>query len=127
MLTVLRKDQLHQIPVTVGDYAEQTTPAITTTPPKNQLGIEVDNLSPELSQKLGYSQDQGVVITRISPYSAAALAGLKKGALILSVNRQKVTNVDEFNRALTQTPKDRPILLQIKQGDIYLFVSLQTE
>ena len=83
------------------------------------------NLSPELAQKLGHTQDQGVVITKVTPNSIAGIAGLKKGALILGVNRQRVSTVDEFNQAIASTPKDSPLLLQIKQGDNYLFVSLQ--
>lgn len=126
MLTVQRNDQILQIPVIVGDYSEQPVVSSATSQ-KNQLGIEVENLSPEMAQKLGYTQDQGVMITRINPTSIAALAGLKKGTLILSVNRQKVTNVDEFNRALAQSTKDLPTLLQVKQGDAYLFISLQTD
>lgn len=125
MLSVLRKDQLLQVPVIVGDYSDNTVAGRSTTTQKSQLGIEVENLTPEVAQRLGYTQDQGVVITRINPSSPAALAGLKKGALILAVNRQKVSNVDDFNRALTQQPKDQPTLLQIKQGDAYLFLSLQ--
>lgn len=133
-LAILRKDQMLQIPITVGDFSENTTAVnanantnTSSSTQKNQLGIEVDNLTPELAQTLGYTQDQGVVITRINPSSPAALAGLKKGALIMGVNRQKVSNVDEFNHALSQTTKDQPTLLQVKQGDLYLFISLQTE
>lgn len=126
-LTVLRKDQQLQIPVIVGDYLETTAAATSTTAPKNQWGFEVDNLTPEQAQKLGYIEDQGVIITNVKPYSIASIAGLKKGALILAVNRQKVSTVEEFNRALAQTSKGQPILLQVKQGDVYVFVSLQTE
>lgn len=124
-LTILRKDQMMQIPVTVGDYKENEVKK--TAPQKKQLGIEVDNLTPEIARALGYTDEQGVVITKVNPSSAASLAGLKKGALILAVNRTKITNVSEFNQALADTPKDRPVLLQVKQGEQYLFVSLQVD
>lgn len=123
-LTVLRKDQQIQVPVTIGEFSGSPSAAVNEIQ-KNALGIEVSNLTPELSQQLGNPQDKGVVVTRVDPSSIAAMAGLKKGALILAVNRQKVSNVDEFNQALAQASKDRPILFQIKQGDIYLFLSLQ--
>lgn len=126
-LTILRQDQHIQIPAIVENYSDHTsTPAISQSQ-KNQLGIEVGNLTPEIAQKLGDTETRGVVIMRVDPSSVAALAGLKKGALILAVNRQKVSTVEEFNRALAQAPKDRPILLQIKQGDLHLFVSLQQQ
>jgi len=123
-LTVLRKEQLTQIPVTVGEFSEQAL-ADSSTGGKNTLGIEVSNITPEIAQQLGNSSEQGVVVTKVDPSSTAAMAGLKKGALILAVNRQKVANVDDFNLLLTQAQKDRPLLLQIKQGDVYLFLSIQ--
>lgn len=126
-LTVLRKDQLTQVPVIVTDFKEAATVAAAPTAQKTQLGIDVDNLTPELARSLGYTDEQGVVITKVYPNSVANLAGLKKGALILSVNRQKIENVQGFNKALTDAPKERPILLQVKQGSQYLFVSLRAE
>lgn len=127
VLTVLRKDQILQLPVTIGEYSEHPSVATTPLSKKNLLGIDVANLTPELAQRLSYTQDQGVIITQFDPSSPAAMAGLKKGALILAINREKVSNVNEFNQALAQLTKDRPVLLQVKQGDVYMFISLQVE
>lgn len=123
-LTVIRKDQQIEIPLSVGHMEEN--PATISTAQKNQLGIEVENLTPEIARSFGYTEEQGVVISKVNPNGVAAMAGLKKGALILSVNRNKVTNVNDYNKAVADTPKDRPVLLQIKQGDNYLYISLQT-
>lgn len=125
-LTVLRKDQQIRIPVTIGEYSEKTA-GVAVDQSKNSLGIEVSNITPEVAQQLGVGNigEQGVVVTRVTPSSVASLAGLKKGALILGINRQKISSVEDFNRILGQAAKDQPILLQIKQGDLYLFLSLQ--
>ena len=132
VLTVLRKDQEIKVPLVVGDYTQpieqEEKASISEIVPasNNVLGIEVENLTPEIAKAQKYTQEQGVVITRITPSSAANLAGLKKGTLIMGVNRQKVTNVQEFQTALAKAPKGSPILLQIKQGTLTLFVSIQT-
>lgn len=124
-LTIMRKDKLVQVPVTIGDFKE-ASPAVSS-PQKTQLGLEVDNLTADAARTLGYTDETGVVITKVNPNSVAGLAGLKKGALIISVNRQKVDNVQQFNDALNNAPKDRPVLLQIRQGNQHLFVSLRPE
>ncbi len=126
-LSILRKDQTIQIPVAITDYKEATVVSSSSMPQKTQLGIEVDNLTPEMARTYGYSNEQGVVITKVTPNSVAGFAGLKKGTLILSVNRQKTDNVIQFNEALKNAPKDRPVLLQIQQGGQNYFLSLKSE
>ncbi|WP_068470063.1 DegQ family serine endoprotease [Candidatus Protochlamydia phocaeensis] len=127
-LTILRKDKIMQLPLEVGNYKEEEMASSSTSAPdKNLLGIEVGNLTPEIARNLGYDQDQGVVVTKVDPNSVAAWAGLKKGALIMAVNRQKVENIEQFNKALKSAPEERPVLLQLRQGDRYLFLSLQAK
>lgn len=92
-----------------------------------KLGMEVEALTPEMSKKLGYSQDEeGVVITKIKPGSAAATAGMRPGFLILAINHKKVSTVEEFNSALEDTKNNR-ILILAKQGNATRFYSLKLQ
>lgn len=125
-LTLLRKDQTMQVPVSISEFKD-TSVIATSMPQKTRLGVEVDNLTPETARTYGYSNELGVVITKVQPNSVASFAGLKKGALIQSVNRQKTENIAQFNEALKNAPTDRPILLQIKQGGQNYFLSLKSE
>lgn len=125
-LSILRKDQVIQVPVTITDFKEAAT-AAASSPQTTPLGIEVDNLTSDTARSLGYANEQGVVITKVLPNSVASFAGLKKGAIILSVNRQKTNNVQQFSEAIKNTPKNRPVLLQIQQGGQHYFISLRTE
>ncbi len=124
-LTILRQNQIIHIPLEIGSFSEDklANPILE----KNQLGIEVSNLTPELANSLGYLNDKGVIITKVDPNSVASLAGLRKGTLILTVNRTPVENVEQFYTALRETSKGNPILLKIKQGDRYAFLSIQTQ
>ena len=122
VLTVLRKDQTFDIPVIVGDFSQEET--LTKGAQKSQLGVEVENLSQEMARALGYSAEKGVIITKVYPDTPAAWAGLKKGALVVAVNRQKVETVEQFQKAIQSTSKDRPVLLQIKEGDANIFLSI---
>ena len=124
-LTILRDDKLLELPITITDFKESAT--VASVSQKTELGIEVDSLTSEVARSLGYVDESGVVITKVDPGSAAALAGLKKGALILSINREKIDSLPQFTAAIATSPKGRPILFQIKQGSSYLYLSLRTE
>lgn len=126
-LTILRDAKTIEIPINVGQFADKEN-SITdgeTIQNSNQLGIEVENLTPELAEKLGYTDSKGVVVTKVIPGSPASLTGLKKGALIMSINRQKIENKEQFSKAVQSIEKGRPVLFQIRQGDIHAFLSLR--
>lgn len=126
VLTVLRQGQTLEIPVEVGRFIHEQEPA-TSSASKHALGLEVDDLNPEISQTLGYTNDKGVLITKVQTDSPAALIGIKKGALILAVNRHKIENKNQFYTAISNTPSGKPVLLHVKQGDRYFFVSIQVD
>ncbi|MBS0604599.1 MAG: DegQ family serine endoprotease [Verrucomicrobia bacterium] len=123
-LKVNRKGQMVSIPVTLGTANDTlaTSGSII-----QKLGMEIDNLTADLSKQLGYTQkEEGVVITKIKPGSAAAMAGLRPGFLIQAVNHQKVSNVDEFNEALGK-PENKRILLLVRQGNATRFYSIKVD
>lgn len=125
-LGVLREGKTLQIPVEVGNYPSATEPQ-TAEVSGNKLGFEVQDLTSELARSLGISEDEGVVISKVAPNSPAMMAGLKKGAVIIAVNQKKISSVAEFNAALQNTPKGKPVLLLIKQGEAIRFLSLKVE
>lgn len=122
-LTILRNGTTMDVAVEVGAYP--TTPTQTPATSGNQFGFEVQELTPDLAKALGVSDEKGVVINHVEANSPAAWAGLKKGILILAVNRKEIHSIEEFNKALQDTPKDRPVLLLVKQGDMIRFISLR--
>jgi serine protease Do len=83
---------------------EAPTPAVAAAPAparegvEHRLGVQVEPLTPQLATQLGYSQPGGIVISAVQPYSAAAQRGLQRGVKIVSVDRQQVRDVAQFQR-----------------------------
>lgn len=123
-LKINRKGQIISMPVTLGTSNDALSTGGSMV---QKLGMEIDNLTPDLAKQLGYTQkEEGVVITKIKPGSVAAMAGLRPGFLIQAVNHKKVTNVEEFNEALAQVENKR-ILLLVRQGNATRFYSIKVE
>ena len=89
------------------------------------LGITVQNLTPQIAQKLGLEKAEGIVITAVEPASPAEEALLQPGDVILSVNRNQVKNVDDFEKMIEKTTKGDSILLLVQRGQSALFVVLK--
>jgi Do/DeqQ family serine protease len=85
-------------------------------------GVRVDNLTPDLAQRLSVS---GVVVTEVDPDSNAA-GILRRGDVIQTINKQAVTNVNEFN-AIMQKADKKEVLLRIHRGGVSRFVVIKAQ
>src|SRR5271170_7588791 len=80
-------------------------------------GLSVQGLSSDLRQQLQLPDGtQGVVITQVDPESAASVAGLQQGDIIVQVNRKPVNSVSEFNAAVNAGASRESTLLLVKTG-----------
>ena len=66
----------------------------------------------------------GVEVVTVDPRSPAADAGLRKGDVIVAVNRQPVASVADF-RKIVEAAGDNSLLLQVLRGDVGLFIVVQ--
>jgi len=125
-VVVLREGKRKQMEVEIGELdepelAEAGTPEEESTA---RFGLGVQDVTPQIAQQLGLDEDAGgVVITQIEPGSAAEEASLKRGDVILEVDRQEVTSVADLKDQLAAA--DDGVLLLIRRGDSTLFVAMK--
>jgi serine protease Do len=109
--------------------AEQTLPFDLTPPPEDPprettrltgahplAGATVVNLSPAISEELGFSMFlRGVVVIAFDDISPARRFGFRGGDIILAVNGVDVTSVRELKRILERRPERW--LIRLRRGD----------
>ncbi|MDQ3748930.1 MAG: DegQ family serine endoprotease [Acidobacteriota bacterium] len=89
-----------------------------------KLGLNLQPLSPQISRQLELPADtKGVVVTDVDQNGAAAKVGIVRGDVILTINRQSVSSLEDVQAALDKSG-DRAILLLIarKGQTVYLTV-----
>ena len=93
---------------------------------ESRLGITVTNITPYVKEEYNLKIDNGVVITDVREGSIAYLSGLKKGDVIIEVNRKKVKDVTDFNEKIKKALKKKIILFLINRrgNQIYLSISV---
>src|SRR5205823_14106432 len=64
------------------------------------FGMQLQGLSSELSDALGYLRGRGVLITAVEPDSPADDAGIKRGMVLYRVNKSTVSSVREVDEVL---------------------------
>jgi serine protease Do len=90
-------------------------------------GVQVDELTPEAARELGLRPStKGVVVTDVDAAAPAADTGLHRGDVIEEINRQPVSSVSEYQRAVSQARKEAVVLSVNRQGNT-AFVVVQPE
>ena len=125
-LTVLRGDKEKEITVKIGSKADSLL-AKGSSEIGQKLGLQVQDLTIELARKFGYKPGTGVIVTEVVRSSSADRAGIEPGMSILSVNRQEVSSVKEFNDALKKSAKTKEAVLLVKYDRFAWWVVLPLE
>ncbi|MHC5074341.1 MAG: PDZ domain-containing protein, partial [Planctomycetota bacterium] len=89
-----------------------------------QLGLEVQDLTSELSKRFGYETMSGVVVSSVNRGSEADRKGIAAGMLIQEVNRKKVESVKEFNQEMDEAGEEDKVLLLVYNGSYNQFIVL---
>ena len=80
------------------DEARPVKPADATQPP---LGVVVRNVDASTADRYGLPPSiTGVLVTRIEPASVAQVARVRRGMVILEINRRRIGSVEEYERAV---------------------------
>ena len=88
-------------------------------------GVSVTDLTADVRAELQLDRDvRGVVVTQVSPNSAAAEAGLRRGDVITQVNRRPVNSVREFEAAVG---RGGAALLLVNRGGGSVFVAVEPQ
>ena len=80
---------------------------------RGMMGIGVQSVNSQLAQTFGLKQARGIVITNVSPGSAAEKAGLKQGEVILQVNGKEVSDTNAFRNQIAAMGPGAEVTLSV--------------
>jgi len=123
-VVVIRGGERSTIKVEIGELEDETM-AEAGTESSEDLGLDLQTLTSDLADNLGLGKDvHGVVVTAVDPEGSAAEAGLRRGDVIVEVNRKPVKDVAEFRTAL-KDGKGKSVLFLVRRGDNTIFLAVK--
>jgi serine protease DegQ len=81
------------------------------------IGVEPNELSPELAETFGVKATQGVIVTGVLQAGPAAKAGMLPGDVIVQVQEQAVRNVSEMMTAVAALQPGTAAEFHIQRGN----------
>jgi serine protease Do len=100
-----------------------------TEPGQNSIfgGVQVENLNPQIRARANVPPNvNGVIVTRIDP-NANAAEQLRPGDVIEQINRQPISNVDDFENIVGQLDPNRPVIVGVARDRQRSFVLIQPD
>jgi serine protease Do len=96
-----------------------------------KLGFAVEDITPEVTQRFGYEQGAGVVVTEVEAGSPADRKGLQPGDMVASVERKQVSSVADFKTAMSAAEKAGKevvlLLIRRQRGRYYVAIPVPKE
>jgi serine protease Do len=123
-LKVLRDKEHMDLDVTIAELQDDEM-QVARGGDSEKLGLTVQTLTPEIAENLGVEETKGVVVTAVESGSAADEAGIRRGDVILEVNRQAVDDADAYKSALKKVEKGKNVLFLVRRGDNTIFLALK--
>jgi serine protease Do len=99
--------------------------------PKNEieqnLGLIVQEITPEVKRRLDIEDSSGVVITYVRSNSLASEAGLLRADVILEINKKQIANLDNYRKEIDSVEERQNILFLVKRGSNTIYVGIKAE
>lgn len=115
-VVLLRDGKKQTLQVVIGDRPGETVAKVQE-PIKTKLGLSVQELTPDIAEKLGVTPEtKGVFVKSVDEDGAASRANppIIPGAVITKINGTTIKNVADFNKALTELKEGDTILVLLK-------------
>ena len=122
-MKVLRDKRELTLGAAVGELKDEEV--VASVPEKGELGLTVQKLTPQIAESLGLDKTEGIVVTAVEAGSAAEESGIRRGDVIVEINRKPVRNVEDYRKAIAGTRKGKGVLFLVRRGDSTLFLALK--
>jgi len=80
------------------------------------FGLHVEDITPDLQQRLGLDQASGVIVTQIEPASFAEDVGFGRGDVVQEVNHQPVQNLRDWRRITGRLKPGDKVFFKVRRG-----------
>lgn len=114
------KKKTLSVTITVMKESEEQTAAL-----GDPLGIQVQDITPELAQSLELGSSDGVLVSDVKPGETAGEAGVRRGDVIAEVNRKPVRSVSEYKSIVSKVKSGGTVLLLVKRGGNTIYIAVK--
>ena len=128
-LNLLREGKNKTLEITIGEQpSDFFSVPVTETKQAEYFGITAAEITKEIRQKYNLAEDAtGVVVVNVENGSAAAMAAIKEGSVIIQLNRKEIKTLDDYTSLMKKAEKEGTVLILLQEKRGSRFVLLEKE
>ena len=89
------------------------------------LGMQLQDITPELAKSLQLEDNQGVLVSDVIPGNSAAESGIRRGDVISEMNRNLITNMKDYQRLAGSVKIGDSVLFLVKRGGTTIYIAVK--
>ncbi|MBZ4687895.1 MAG: serine protease Do [Clostridia bacterium] len=89
------------------------------------LGVYIQDVTPELQEYFGLSEQKGAVIASVQPGSPAEKAGLRRGDVVLEFNRQEIKTSEDLVEKIKKCEVGQKVVLLVFRDGVTKYVTVK--
>jgi membrane-associated protease RseP (regulator of RpoE activity) len=117
-LGVIRDRTPQRLTVRVGEMPAEDTTAAEVDAGPDGFGLQVEPLAPDRAERLGLPFSHGLLVTDVASGGPGERAGLRRGDVILEVDRRPGHDAPALQKALSAVPAGRSVVTGDRVTDI---------
>jgi serine protease Do len=121
---ILREGKTLKLKLKVGELKDEVPPP-TEEKARIEMGMSVQEITPEMARQLQLKEAGGVVINQVEPGSAADEAGLQRGDIIREINGEPIRKLSDYQNAIAKVKKDEVVRLLVKRGERSIYLAFR--
>src|SRR5450830_89829 len=123
---ILRKGSAKTLSIGVGEMPSESAEVAQSSKPvpkaeANKIGLTLKELTPQQKRKL--SGKNGLLV--IDSAGAAALAGIRRGDVILGLNNSEIQSVEQFNKQINSMVAGKTVAVLVQRAENTLYVPIK--
>jgi serine protease Do len=113
------------VAVKLTEFPDEEVPAEEAGNAEEELGISVKELNPQIARRFNLDTDKGVIVTDVIEGSPAGDAGLRPGDIILEIDKNHISDLNQYSSAISKAKPGSTVLVLVKRGDNTIYAALR--
>ena len=122
---IIRQGKEKKLEVVLGELKEERVAKAEKFATEKELGLTVQDLTPEIAKHLGISEKSGVLVSEVKMASPAHEAGIRRGDIITEIDRQPIEDLDAYRRQMAKLKGKNNILMLIQREENTFFIVVE--